>query len=299
MKMATAFVLAGGGSLGAVEVGMLAALVEAGQGPDFLVGASVGALNAAYFATGPTAEGVASLERVWRKLRRPDVFPVDPILGLLALLGRRPGLVQPAMLEMLLRRHVPVERLEDTVLPCYIVATDVLSGEEVLFASGEIVPILLASTAIPAIFPPVRIGDRFLIDGGVSNHTPVSTAVELGASRIVVLPTGYSCAIPRPPRGALAMALQAFNLLVSRQVSTDVERYRDRVRISVVPPLCPLNISAYDFSRTAELIERGCVQTREWLADGGLESSHIPGPMYAHHHPAAEPSHSPAGTSIA
>src|SRR5579863_10581409 len=73
----TAFVLAGGGSLGAVQVGMLQALSEAGETPDILVGASVGALNAGFFASDPTVRGAARLAEIWRELRRRDLFPIN------------------------------------------------------------------------------------------------------------------------------------------------------------------------------------------------------------------------------
>src|SRR5437870_926045 len=94
----TAFVFAGGGSLGAVEVGMLKALVAHGVRADFVVGASVGAINAAYFAGDPSATGVARLEAVWRGIRRRDVFPVAPFSGLLGLFARRDSLVKPEAL---------------------------------------------------------------------------------------------------------------------------------------------------------------------------------------------------------
>jgi NTE family protein len=87
------------------------------------------------------------------------------------------------------------------------VATDVLSGQDVLLSSGDVVDAIAASAAIPAVFPPVTVDGRGLIDGGVVNNTPLSHAVALGADVIWVLPTGYSCALPESPKGALAMAL--------------------------------------------------------------------------------------------
>lgn len=86
----TAFVLAGGGSLGAIQVGMLRALTNFGVMPDFVVGSSVGAINAAYFAGLPTSAGVAQLEAIWRALRRQEVFPAGALGGFLALVGCGP-----------------------------------------------------------------------------------------------------------------------------------------------------------------------------------------------------------------
>ncbi len=92
----TAFVFAGGGSLGAVEVGMLEALVEQGARPDFVVGSSVGAINAAAFAGSPDASGVQRLAAIWRGLRSQDVFPLAPLKGLLGFAGLRKSLLDPA-----------------------------------------------------------------------------------------------------------------------------------------------------------------------------------------------------------
>src|SRR5262245_54014077 len=98
----TAFVLAGGGSLGAVQVGMLKALVRHHVVPDLVVGASVGAINSAYFAAAPDVDGIAHLERIWLRLRRADVFPFSPVNGALSLIGRRDYLVTPAPLQTLI-----------------------------------------------------------------------------------------------------------------------------------------------------------------------------------------------------
>jgi NTE family protein len=282
--MSTAFVFAGGGSLGAVEVGMLEALVEHGARADFVVGASAGAINAAYYAGRPDAPGVARLAAIWRRLRSADVFPIQPLHGLLGFVGLRKSLLDPAPLRALLARELPYQRLEQARLPCHLVATDVLDGSEVVLSSGPVVEALLASAAIPGVFPPQQLGGRHLIDGGISSNTPVSTAVGLGAKRIVVLPTGFACALTKPPAGAVAMALHALTLLVARQLVSDVLRWQERVEIVVVPPLCPVESSPYDFSASAALIERAAASTRAWLAAGGLERPGVPHELTPHAH---------------
>jgi NTE family protein len=282
--MTTAFVFAGGGSLGAVEVGMLQALVEHGARPDLVVGASVGAINAAYYAGRPDAQGVARLAAIWRRLRSADVFPISPLHGLLGFVGLRRSLLDPAPLRALLTRELPYARLEEARLPCRVVATNVLDGSEVVLSSGPVVEALLASAAIPGVFPPVDFGGKHLIDGGVSSNTPLSTAVGLGAKCIVVLPTGFACALTKPPSGAVAMALHALTLLVARQLVGEVLRWQERVEIVVVPPLCPIESSPYDFSASAALIERAATSTRSWLASGGLERSEVPHELTPHAH---------------
>ncbi len=280
----TAFVLAGGGSLGAVQVGMLKALTRHGMIPDFVVGASVGALNGAYFAAQPSNDGVKRLERIWSRLERVDIFPLSPLNSLLAILGRRDHLVTPTPLRLLVESELPCEDLKDTEIPCHVVATDVLDGTEVSISRGSLKSALLASTAIPAVFPPVDFEGRRLMDGGIANNTPISTALKLGATRVIVLPTGLSCALEEPPRGAVAFALHALNLLVMRQLLSDIEHFSSQVELIVVPPLCPVTVTAYDFSQTADLIHRAEATTRLWLKKTGLEAAGPPSELLPHQH---------------
>src|SRR6476661_6507010 len=142
----TAFVLSGGGSLGAVQVGMLQALAERGVRPDLLVGTSAGALNAVF--VGAHGSGPAELDRlagIWRALRRDDVFPVRAPNVLLALAGARDALCSHDGLARLVSRHVPFDRLDEAAIPVHLVATDLLSGEEVLLSDGGVLSAVLAS----------------------------------------------------------------------------------------------------------------------------------------------------------
>jgi NTE family protein len=279
----TAFVLAGGGSLGAIEVGMLQALLEWGEQPAFLVGASAGAINAAYFAGDPTHTGARELERIWCALRRSDVLPFN-LGSVFGLLRRRGHLVDSSGLRRLLERHLPYRRLEDAVLPVHLVASDMLNGQEVLLSTGAAVDAVLASAAIPGVYPPVRIGERWLVDGGVSNNTPISATVGLGATRVIVLPTGFACALERAPSGAIARAMHALSLLVARQLVYDAERFAGTaLALRIVPSLCPLDVSPYDYTAAASLIARARSETRRWLERGGLEQAGIPPQLREHH----------------
>jgi len=282
-KNLTAFVLAGGGSLGAVQVGMLAALARRGVVPDLVVGASVGAINAAYYAAEPDERGVERLKRIWLGLRRTDIFPFSPLASMLGLFGKTDHLVTSGPLRSLLESELPYQRLEDAPLPCYVVATDALEGTEVVLSSGVAVTALLASAAVPAVFPPVRLDGRFLLDGGVSSNTPVSIAVELGATRVIVLPTGISCALQAPPRGAMAVALHALNLLIMRQLVNDIKRCAGVAEVLTVPPLCPLSTTSYDFSQSGGLIHRAEAATRLWLRNDGLHHLGAPPALLPHH----------------
>jgi NTE family protein len=264
----TAFVFAGGSSLGAIQVGMLQALLAHGWQADFVVGSSVGAINAAHFAGDPTADGVDRLARVWRGMKRSDVFATPALRSLVRLVSRHGHLVESAALARLIERHLPFRRLEEARLPCHIVVTDMLEGVEIRIAEGPAVPALLASA--------------------------VSAAVELGAKRIVVLPTGYSCALDAPPRSAVATALHALNILISRQVTDAVRRCRSLVEVVVVPPLCPLGASPVDFSCAGALIDRARRSTEEWLGKGVEQVDGVPHQLPPHtHHPGADGPYGP------
>lgn len=279
----TALVLAGGGSLGAVAVGMLREIVGAGERADFLVGASAGAINGAYFAADPSAAAVARLESIWRGLTSAQVFGPRWV-SIVSVLRRRDYLFAARRLRALLEAHLPFRAIEQARVPLHVVASDQVTGEEVVLSSGPVIEAVLASTAIPGVFPAVRLGGRELVDGGVSSNTPIGAAIALGARRVVVLPTGFACALKRVPRSALGRTMHALSLLVVRQLIVDLERYAQAAEIVVAPPLCPLDISPYDYSHGAELIERAATSTRAWIAEGGLERTGVPHTLRPHDH---------------
>ena len=281
----TAFVLAGGGSLGAIEVGMLRALLEWGELPSFVVGASAGALNAAFFAGDPTLNGIRRLGDVWRSVRRRDVFPINLASLVSGLLGRTGYLVDPRGLRLLIDRNLNYELLEETALPIHIVATDVTSGREAVLSSGDATEAILASTAIPGVFPPVRIGGHTLVDGGVSNNAPISVAVALGAKRVVVLPTGFACARRGTGDGVVPRAMHAISMMIAAQLVRDAEHWMNsHIELRIVPSICPLFTSPYDFSASEELMMRAQVSTEVWLDNGGLEIGEIPRQLSPHEH---------------
>lgn len=278
----TAFVFAGGGSLGAIQVGMLRVLMSAGVQPDFVVGSSVGAVNAGYFAGAPNKESVETLAAIWSGLRGRDVFPftLASAFGLL----KHPGhIVDSSGLRRLLETNLPYGLLENAVIPVHVTATNA-EGMAVLLSKGPAIDSILASAAIPGVFPPVRIGGQTLMDGAIATNTPIRAAADLGASRIVVLPTGYACALKEPPKGAIARILHAITLLIEWQLIRDLERLASEIHVSIVPMLCPLDVSPYDFSASRHLIQRAADSTRKWLDGGGLSRRSLPEELQAHHH---------------
>ena len=266
--MATAFVLSGGGSLGSVQVGMLLALAEAGIEPDLLVGSSVGAINAAFLAGHPGRPGVEELADIWMSMRRNRVFPTNMFRLTRAVAGQSSSLADPRGLRDLLSSRLGYDRLESAPTPVSVVATEVLTGREVVLSAGPVVDAVLASAALPGVFPPVEFDDHLLMDGGVANNTPITVARSLGADLIYVLPTGYACALSAPPPSALGMALHAVTLTIQRRLISDVEGCYREVDLRVAPPLCPLAVSPVDFRHTRELIDRARASTERWLAAG-------------------------------
>jgi len=204
----TAFVLSGGASLGALQVGMLRAVYESGIAADVLVGTSAGALNAAFVASRPQTVATAhELAGVWRGLQRQDIFPVSMRTLVGGLCGRCDHLVPDRGLRRLVARHVEFQDVSDAAIPLHVVAFDLDEGCEVLLSEGPAVDVIAATAAVPGLLPPVRIGERQLIDGGVVNNTPISHAVALGAERIFVFPTqAGQRPLKRAPRGALEAA---------------------------------------------------------------------------------------------
>ena len=263
--MVTAVVLSGGGSLGAVQVGMLLALAEHGVAPDVLVGTSVGAINAAYVANHPGLAGAEELAAIWSGLTRAKIFPTGPARLLRVAAGREAGLADPGPLRRLLEKHLELDLLEDAARPVTVVATEVMTGREVQISRGPAVDAVMASAALPGVFPPVRLGAHVLMDGGVVNNTPVSVAVEHGADVVYVLPTGYACALEQPPRSTVGMAMHAVTVAIQQRLIGDVRALQGTVTLRVAPPLCPLAVSPVDFTHTRELIRRARESTSAWL----------------------------------
>lgn len=263
--MKTAFVLSGGASLGAVQVGMLKALAEADIRPDVLVGTSAGALNAAWLAGHPDPGDLVDLEALWMRMRREQIFPPDPPLMLGAVMGRRNHLFPGTALESMIRDHLGYRRLERAAIPVHVVATEILTGKEIVLSSGDAVSALMASTALPAVFAPVPVDGRPLVDGGVADNTPIRRAVDLDADRIYVMPGGYACALRTPPRSVAGMALHALTLVMQHRLAADVERYERYVELIVLPAPCPLSVQPIDFTHARELIDCSYALSRSWL----------------------------------
>jgi NTE family protein len=236
---------------------MLQALYEHRVVPDLLVGTSVGALNAAFVASRAQTTGTANaLARIWLQLQREDIFPVSVSALVGGLAGRRDHLVPDRGIRRLVRRYVEFDDLADAPIPLHMVVFDLTEGRELLVSDGPAVESVLAAASIPGVFPPVAIGDRRLVDGGVVNNTPISHAVELGAERIFVLPTedpsdrrsDYS------PRTAIDAAIFGLRLLIDSRLESDIARYSPEVELIVLPAPNPGRVQPTSFEYSARLM---------------------------------------------
>jgi NTE family protein len=169
---------------------MLRAVLETGIQPDFLVGTSAGALNAAFLGRGFNAASVRDLAAIWRELRTHDVFPGLGLWSSLRALAGSGVLASPSGLERIIERHISATHAE-LAIPTAVIASDLATGSAVAFREGDLRRHVLASSAIPGVFPPVSVDGRTFIDGGVSSHVPLLPARDLGAQTMVVLDTGF------------------------------------------------------------------------------------------------------------
>ena len=230
-----AFVLGGGGVLGAHEVGMLRALAECAIQPDVILGTSIGAVNGAMFAADPTVAGAERLGRLWAESNMPGLT-AGTLLRRVSTLARTGTHVQS--LEELRGRladALPVERVEELPVRFQCVAASIGRAAEHWFIDGVLADVVLASCAVPGILPPVPIGDEHFIDGGIVNSIPVDRAVALGAQTIYVLQVGRLERPLTPPRWPWEVGLVAFEVARRHRFAGDLVSLPDHVRLHVLP----------------------------------------------------------------
>lgn len=259
-RKGTAFVLSGGGNLGALQVGMLQALAERHITADVVYGCSVGALNGATYAAAPTRAGVAALVENWRAMTADasSVMPSSFVPNPVQLVRKGESLHANEGLRATIEKFLgPVRRFDELSLPFECVATDVDRGVEHWFTDGNIVDPILASAALPAVYPVVRIDGRRYVDGGVVDNVPVERAVEAGARTVYVLHCGMHGRPNSTVRRPIDAALIAYWISRNHRLAHDLARVPNRVNVIVLPPGDRPEIRFDDLSRTPELIEQG------------------------------------------
>jgi NTE family protein len=251
------WVLGGGGARGAAQVGVLQALFEANvEAPAAIVGTSVGALNGASIAAYPSLAGTMMLREVWLSRPALNVFQAHP-LGLLASGVRRDllGVFPQENVRRLIERSqalTGITTFEQLRVPLAVVATDLNAGKPAVFRSGDLTPALLASTAIPGIFPMVRVNDREHLDGGVVENTPLNIAVDDGAKDILAISLMAGGEYASAPSGWPELIARTLQLSLHHQMLSDYERLREKARIVV---FCPVTAPTATWEMKREHLE--------------------------------------------
>jgi NTE family protein len=272
-----AFVLGGGGSWGAVQLGMLRALAATDITPDLVVGTSVGSLNGAIVAADPD-EAIARLDRLWPAVSRRDVFPGGFLKGLNTLRTAKAWLFDNEPLTEHLTRELPASTFEQLDLPFVAVATDFARGAAAELDSGDLRSALLASSAIPGIYPWVERDGRRLVDGMLVANIPIVVAMRRGARSLVVLDCGLQGVEAGRAGNLMEVLTHASSIYARQQIASDLEHcahlpsvWLSRGRLNATTQL--------DFSMTQTLIEDGFAESMRIL-QGLTEVTALPAGVY-------------------
>lgn len=288
----TVFVFSGGGARGALHVGALRALYEAGIRPDALVGTSIGAWNAAWLAHAPTLEGVEALAAIWRGLqpgqallgqKHPLCSRLHTLKGLLMLTALRriiaggSSLYSNTGMRAILAQRFTGMTFDDLSLPLSVIATDLSHGGRAIFRHGPIVDAVLASSAIPGIFPPVDIDGSIYADGGMVDGCSIETAIDMGASRIFVMAIGYEtedgdgASWTRSARPSVPSVIQrASQVMGNYQIQRALERAPRSVETHLISLSPGSGGGSLNFEHVAGWIEQAYRSTRAYL-----EATHV------------------------
>lgn len=274
----TALVLAGGSTRGAIQIGMLQVLAEHGFVPDRIYGSSVGAINGVGFAADPTREGVERMSQVWLGIRREDVYPQGRLHGPWLYLQQRDAVYANSGLRAIIAEGFPHDRLEDAVVPVEVVATSLTDGGERWFTYGPAIDAVLASSAMPAIFPPVEIDGERYIDGGVVDNVPIQRAIDAGATRIVVLLCSPPVFEPPVSRRPVEGMVNALFIAIHARFVRDMAHLPDGVEVILCMGPEGTTRDFDDFSTTEHLIALGRAEASEVVRRYGLGTVAYPAP---------------------
>ncbi len=289
------FVLAGGATLGALQVGMLTALAEAGIEPDLVVGTSVGSLNGAVLAdVGDVATAADLLDGVWRGLTTSSVFPGGRLAQAWRLARGRSVYPDRGLRRLVRTTLGPRPTFEDLALPLAVVTSNVLTGHPDAYASGDLVAPLLASSAIPGLLPMQDVDGTPHWDGGVTANVPLRTAQRMGAAALVVLDPGDICHRDVAPSGAAAASLAAMGTAIRQRVLVEVTAVAAELPVLYLERPCVTGRRPLSFASTPALLAAGAATARRFLADApvpgpgamvGTPHSHEDGGAAAGHEP--------------
>jgi NTE family protein len=261
----TAFVLSGGGNQAVSQVGMLRALLERGIVPDVVVGTSAGAWNGSVVASDPSLVAVDRLCELWSRLRGDVIFPGGRITRAWNLLTKDDHLFSDDGLRAVVDMGHTPPRFDDLAIPLRVVAADLETGEEVVLACGPLRPALLASAALPGLFPPVRLGGRVLVDGAVVDTVPLSHALAGPVERVYVLDVSAEL-MTRPNRSPLDVLVKAFAISRKQRFQLELRSVPESVEVVVLDGP-PDDRELFDFSEPERYVDAAYDLTRAALDD--------------------------------
>jgi NTE family protein len=276
--MTVAFVLGGGGVRGAVEIGMLRALLERGIRPDLVVGTSIGSINGALVAADPTPAVIDRLLDAWTSPEANAVYGDSLFAQFARLVKTKTHLNSPAPLRQLLERALGADTtFEDLPVRLRVVAASIERAAEHVFESGPLIDAVLASSSVPGLLPPTRIGDEHFIDGGIVNSIPIAQATAVGATTVFVLQVGRIETPLEAPRTAVETARVAFEIARRHRYAHDIANLPDGVALHVLPSGGALDgddslMSYRRMTTVRRRIDAAYEASREYLDARGIEA---------------------------
>ncbi len=269
--MTTAFVLGGGGVLGAAEVGMLRAMFEIGIGPDLVLGTSVGALNGAMVARDPTPAVIERLTELWQDTSTARAISDRPFRTVRrAVSSGGTHLYSAAFIQQRLVEEFGTATFEDLPVTFQVCAASIERAAEHWFTSGPLVPAIMASAAVPGLLPPAKVGDEHYLDGGIVNSIPLGRAIALGADRVFVLQVGRIDRPLKPPQRPWEVARVSFEIARRHRFARELAEVPDDVEVHVLPARGTSArddslLAHRDFSRVRTRIEASYEASRDYL----------------------------------
>ncbi|HEY0494072.1 MAG TPA: patatin-like phospholipase family protein [Candidatus Dormibacteraeota bacterium] len=263
------FVLGGGGSRGACTVGVLKALLEAGIKPDAVVGCSSGAFNAVALASKPDLETINQLARVWGSIRNRDLFNRNPLRMAVRYVRSHNSFFDSRYLRRLAALNLPAT-FEQLVLPCAVIATNLTRARKEIFTTGSVPDAVAASSAIPGVFNPYRIGDEEFVDGAVAENVGLAEAIQLGATHVIAIDNSTSNPRRPPSNNLTGVLAQSIQIMLAQRTIEEYQRFATQAQISLLVPNVEFGTEGTDFSQVERLIEEAYVRTRAFLKGGGL-----------------------------
>jgi NTE family protein len=232
----TAFVLGGGGLLGAVEIGMLQALLEADVRPDLVLGTSVGALNGALLADDPGPGVIERLVGLWESAASSrEVYGDGPVRQVRRAVRTGTHLHSSRPLRERLRQELGDLTFEELAIPFQCCAAGIETAAEHWFTQGRVTEAVMASAAVPGLLRPAEVDGMHYLDGGIVNSIPVGRAVECGATTIFVMHVGRVDRPLSPPTRPWEVARVSFEIARRHRFHREMAALPDHVTAHVLP----------------------------------------------------------------